>query len=150
MIRKATKYDIPAVVELSKLFYATTSYAEWAVFDAETVFDLASNLAENHVLLVAEQDSAIVGMVGLFVAPFMFNREKTAAYEVVWWVSPEAQGVGVGKALLEAIEPACKEKGASAIQMVHLKNSPPQAAAIYERYGYRHTESSYTRVLWPQ
>lgn len=150
MIRKATKYDIPAVVELSKLFYATTSYAEWAVFDAETVFDLASNLAENHVLLVAEQDSAIVGMVGLFVAPFMFNREKTAAYEVVWWVSPEAQGVGVGKALLEAIEPACKEKGASAIQMVHLKNSPPQAAAIYERYGYRQTESSYTRVLWPQ
>lgn len=44
-----------------------------------TVHDLAANLAENHVMLVAEEDGLIVGMVGLFVAPFLFNREFIAA-----------------------------------------------------------------------
>lgn len=151
MIRQATVADIPAIVEMSRLFYATTEYSKWADFDQGTVERLAQNLAENHVLLVADEGEGLKGMVGLFVAPFMFNNAETAAYEVVWWVNPDAQGGGVGKALLAAIEPACKAKGCSAIQMVHLATSPPQAAAIYERMGYAHTESSFTRIVkWQQ
>lgn len=146
-VRAATLADVPAIVAMSERFYATTSYCQWADFCPETVEALAANLTENHVMLVAEDDSGVCGMVGLFVAPFMFNAGRTGAYEVVWWVNPEAQGAGAGKALLAAIEPACKAKGANAIQMVHLASSPPQAAAIYERMGYAHTESSYTRIL---
>lgn len=146
-IRKATLADVPVIVSMSAKFYETTSYCTWADFSAETVANLASNLTENHVMLVAEHDGRVVGMVGLFVAPFMFNVDKIGAYEVVWWVDPDAQGNGAGKALLAAIEPACKEKGANAIQMVHLASSPPQAAMIYERMGYAHTESSYTRIV---
>lgn len=147
MIRAATHADVPAIVQMSELFYATTSYARWAEFNPETVAALASTLAESHVMLVAEVDGQVCGMVGLFVAPFMFNADKVGAYEVVWWVDPDSQGAGVGKALLAAIEPACKAKGAHSIQMVHLASSPPQAAAIYERSGYAHTESSYTRIV---
>lgn len=146
-VRQATLADVPAVVAMSERFYATTSYSAWADFSPETVAALASNLAENHVLLVAEDESGVCGMVGLFVAPFMFNAARRAAYEVVWWVNPEAQGRGAGKALLAAIEPACKVKGADAVQMVHLENSPPQAAEIYARMGYAHTESSWTKVV---
>lgn len=146
-IRKSTLADVPAIVAMSAKFYETTSYAAWAEFNAETVENLAGNLTENHVMLLAEHEGQVVGMVGLFVAPFMFNNDKIGAYEVVWWVDPEAQGNGAGKALLAAIEPACAEKGASAIQMVHLASSPPQAAMIYERMGYAHTESSYTRIV---
>ena len=146
MIRAATKDDVARIVEMSRLFYATTSYAEWADFHEETVANLANSLLNDHVMLVAEVDGKVYGMVGLFVAPHLFNVNVKAAYEVVWWVEPEAQGAGVGKALLQAIEPACREKGAVAIQMVHLSSSPPQAALIYERMGFVHTESSYTRV----
>lgn len=147
MIRKATLADVPVIVSMSAKFYETTSYAAWADFNPDTVENLAANLTENHVMLLAEHEGEVVGMVGLFVAPFMFNNDRTGAYEVVWWVDPAAQGNGAGKALLAAIEPACKEKGADAIQMVHLASSPPQAAMIYERMGYAHTESSYTRTL---
>lgn len=146
-IRKATLADVPVIVSMSAKFYESTSYCAWADFNAETVANLAGNLTENHVMLVAEHEGRVVGMVGLFVAPFMFNSDKIGAYEVVWWVDPDAQGNGAGKALLAAIEPACKEKGANAIQMVHLASSPPQAAMIYERMGYAHTESSYTRIV---
>lgn len=146
-VRPATLADVPAVVRMSERFYETTSYCTWADFNPETVEALAANLAEHHILLVAEHDEAVVGMVGLFVAPFMFNADKTAAYEVVWWVDPEGRESGAGKALLSAIQPACEARGCAAIQMVHLKNSPPQAALLYERAGYTHTESSFTKLL---
>lgn len=146
-VRPATPDDVPAVVAMAERFYPTTSYAAWAEFDPATVEALAANLAENHVMLLAEDTDGICGMVGLFVAPFMFNAGSVAAYEVVWWVNPEAQGRGAGKALLAAIEPACKARGVDAIQMVHLASSPPQAAEIYARMGYAHTESSWTKVV---
>lgn len=147
MIRPATSADVPRIVEMSRLFYATTTYSEWASFNEETVANLATMLLEEHVMLVAEADGKVYGMVGLFVAPHLFNADVKAACEVVWWVEPESQGAGVGKALLQAVEPACHAKGAVAIQMVHLCSSPPQAAVIYERMGFNHTESSYTKLV---
>ena len=147
MIRKATLADVPVIVSMAANFYESTSYCDWADFNPDTVTTLATNLTENHVMLLAEDEGQVVGMVGLFVAPFMFNRAHTAAYEVVWWVNPDAQGNGAGKALLAAIEPACAERGCSAIQMVHLSTSPPQAAALYERLGYVHSETSYTKDI---
>lgn len=147
LIRKATLADVPVIVAMSEKFYATTSYEKWAHFCPATVADLAANLTENHVMLLAEDQGQVVGMAGLFIAPFMFNSSRTGAYEVVWWVDPGAQGHGAGKALLAAIEPACAARGANAIQMVALASSPPQAAAIYERMGFAHTETSFTRIL---
>lgn len=147
MIRNATHNDLAAIVAMSEKFYATTHYSRWAEFNPDTVFDLAVNLIDNHVMLVAEVDGKVVGMVGLFVAPFMFNSNRIGAYEVVWWVNPDAQGAGVGMELLAAIEPACRAKGANAIQMVMMANSPPKAQAIYERFGYGHSETSFTKEL---
>lgn len=154
-VRAALPPDLPVIVRMAERFYETTEYGSWANFDAGTVEELAANLASNHVLLVAEHEGEVVGMVGLFVAPFMFNAAKTGAYEVVWWVNPEGRSTGAGSALLKAIEPACRAKGCDAIQMVHLSTSPKVAGLLYERAGYRHTESSYTKTLpkegkWPQ
>ena len=147
MIRNATHDDLGAIVLMASKFYETTSYAKWADFCPVSVENLAAMMIDTGVMLVAEVEGRVVGMCGLVVAPFMFNNAKTAAYEVVWWVEPEAQGIGAGKALLAAIDGACKAKGCATVQMVHLHNSPPQAAALYERMGYAHTESSYTKRL---
>jgi L-amino acid N-acyltransferase YncA len=144
-IRPATEADIPAIVAMSARFYETTSYAGFAAFDPQAAEALARNMIADGVMLVAGDEPA--GMVGLMVVPFMFNPAHRVAYEVVWWVNPDAQGMGAGKALLAAIEPACRAKDCAAIQMVHLASSPPQAAALYERLGFAHTESSYTKVL---
>jgi GNAT superfamily N-acetyltransferase len=146
-IRPATLADVPAVVRMSERFYATTSYNQWAPFNADTVEALAATLTESHVMLIAEHDGEAVGMVGLFVAPFTFNADRIGAYEVVWWVEPEGRATGAGKALLAAIQPACEARGCHSIQMVHLNNSPPQAAMLYERAGFTHTESSFTKTL---
>lgn len=145
-VRNATPADTPVLLAMGAKFYATTSYAGFAEYDEATVADLIDMMRDG-VLLIAEDESGPVGVVGLVVFPFLFNRSIKTAHEVIWWVDPDAQGAGAGKALLAAIEPACRAQGAVAIQMVHLSNSPPQAAALYERMGFAHTESSYTKVV---
>lgn len=146
-VRQAIERDVADIVRMSRAFYATTTYREYADFDEATVTALAEALVRDHVMLVAEADGQVVGMVGLFVVPFMFNHGHQMAHEVVWYVDPEAQGAGAGKALLAAIEPACKAKGATGIFMIHLSNSPPQAAEIYQRMGYAHSETVYVRTI---
>lgn len=152
MIRPATTADLPVIVEMSRLFYGTTHYAQACDMDDETVARLAETLLTDHVLLVAEKNGDVVGMVGLFVAPFLFNAHAVGAYEVVWYVDPAARGGRIAWSLLDAIEPACAAKGATYIQMVHMPNSPPQAAALYQRKGYTHSETSYTKRIdqWQQ
>ena len=147
MIRTAIEADIPAIVEMSRRFYATTAYAAYADMDDGTASDLAAWLIRDGVMLVADSGDELVGMVGVAVIPFMFNRNLLMAHEVIWWVNPEAQGAGVGRQLLEAVAPACKAKGAIAVQMMHLANSPPQAGELYRRLGYDLSEVSYTKEL---
>lgn len=147
IVRNATETDLGAIVRMAREFYATTSYAAFTPASDGAVRDLAVAMMATGTMLVAERDSAVVGMAGLMVVPFMFNRSVLTAHEVVWWVDPEAQGAGAGKALLAAVEPACRAAGAVAVQMIHLENSPPQAAALYERAGYRYSESCYTKEL---
>lgn len=146
-IRPATEADVGAIVAMSAKFYATTSYRGFANMDEDTVADLVRTLIDTGVMLVAETRGQVIGMAGLFVGPFLFNRHHLGAYEVVWWVNPDDQGAGAGKALLASIDEACRAKGCTYIQMVTLSTSPPQAGAIYQRLGYQHSETSYTKVL---
>lgn len=146
-IRNATLADVPEIVRMSALFYPTTHYADWCDMDEETVADLASNLIENHVFYVAEDEAGLVGMVGVFIAPFLFNRHANFGVEVVWWVAPEARGGRIAASLLQAIEEPLRAAGADRIQMVHMPNSPPQAAALYEKLGYARSEVSYTKDI---
>jgi GNAT superfamily N-acetyltransferase len=124
-----------------------THYPQYAVMDDETVTNLILDLIEYHVVLVAILDKKIVGVIGLEIGPFRFNKHVKAAVEVIMWLNEDAQGQGFGKKMLKFIEPACKQKEANLIIMVHLANSPPQAAGIYERLGYTLGELCYTKVI---
>lgn len=146
-VRDATAGDMDAIVAMSERFYATTEYPAIAPFCAESVRGLAEGLADAGIMLVAEHDGEVVGMAGLAVAPFLFNRATLAAYEVVWWVNPGVRAGGTGLALLAEIERSARAKGCKAIQMVSLATSPPHVGRVYQRCGYRHSETSYTKVL---
>lgn len=146
-IRPASESDIPRLLEMGEKFYQTTHYPEnVAPYDAETVEALIGMMRDG-VMLVAEVEGEVVGMVGLVVVPHLFNRNYKTACEIVWWVEPEHRGGGIAMQLMNAIEPAAKDKGAVGIQMALLSSSPPVAAAIYERLGYTHTESSYFKRI---
>jgi len=147
-IRKATFHDLPALVPMARRFYATTDYRAIAPEpDDQALANIGAGLIRDGVFLVAERGGAIVGMVGLLVTPFAFAPVHRTAHEVMWWVEPDAQGAGAGRALLEAAIEACRNGGIRAIQMLHLATSPPHAAEAYRAAGFVHSESSYMKVL---
>jgi GNAT superfamily N-acetyltransferase len=147
VIRPAIPDDLIAMIDMGAQFYATTAYAQFADYHVGSAYALLEMLLEHGVLLVADDGGEVVGMVGLIVSPFPFNLAVKTAHEVMWWVNPEARATGAGHALLRAVEPACREAGVVAIQMIHLANSPPQAAILYGRAGYDHSETSYIKAL---
>lgn len=147
MIRNATHDDIPRIVEMAGRFYAQTRYVGIAPMAEESAAGLAILMMDQGVMLLAEADGAVVGMVGLFVEPFTFNIAKTMATELVWWVEPEHQRSGIGAELLAAIEPACRAKGANMIRMMCLAGQCEGAEAIYSRMSYTPSEHAYTKVL---
>ena len=146
-IRKATLADVPVIVAMSARFYPTTHYADWCEMDEASVAGLATGLIENDVFYVAERDSELVGMIGLMIAPFLFNQNRKFAVEIVWWVAPDARGSRIASQLLAVVEQPCRDAGAERIQMVHMPNSPPQAAALYRHAGYAESEISFTKDL---
>ena len=147
MIRNATHADIPRIVEMAGKFYGQTRYAGIAPMAKESAAGLAIVMMEQGVMLLAEANGAVAGMVGLFIEPFTFNIEKTMATELVWWVDPEHQRSGIGAELLSAIEPACRDRGADVIRMMCLAGQCEAAEAIYSRMGYMPSEHAYTKVL---
>lgn len=147
MIRAANESDIPAILDMGARFYAATSYAGFSDYCHDSVAVIVRMMLADGVLLLAEHEGEAVGMVGLCVAPFHFNHAHRTAHEVMWWVDPEARSTGAGVALLQAVEPACREKGVTAIQMMTLADSPRHAGQLYERQGYRLTENAFTKVL---
>ena len=74
IIRHATHEDTLEVMRMSKTFYPLTRYELLAELDDETVTNLIHTLIDGHILLLAEHDGRIVGLIGAFILPWMFNR----------------------------------------------------------------------------
>ncbi len=146
-IRDFREDDRETVLSMAARFYETTSYTKVAPMCRNSVNGVVDILARDGVMLIAEVDGETVGMVGMIVIPFGFNASILAAYEVVWYVEPEHQSAGVGRALLAAVEPACKAKDCRMVQMMHMHDSPPQAGAAYVKIGYDPTEHSSTKAI---
>lgn len=147
IVRPAIADDKPEILALGRKFYESMYYADFAGYDMDSAGALLDRCMESGVVLVAEHDFDLVGIVGLCIVPFMFNRDKLMACEVLWYVEPSSQMMGAGKALLAAVEPACAAAGADLIQMIHLASSPPRAGEMYEAFGYVPREHSYMKVV---
>lgn len=146
MIRPATRADIPRIVEMAQRFYDASEYpAVFGPMAKESAAGLAIITMDTGILLVADEGGEVVGMVCLFVEPFLFNPERTIASELAWWIEPEHRGGLLAARMLRAVNAACDAIGAIP-RMATLAGSPPQARALIERMGYAHTESYYTRA----
>jgi GNAT superfamily N-acetyltransferase len=93
------------------------------------------------VILVSGSDATITGMIAMLAYDHPFSGERMA-FEVVWWVEPEARGDGVR--LLRAAEDWAMEQGIGKMQMVAPNE---RVGALYERLGYLPVETSYQRSL---
>lgn len=141
-MRRATPEDAQAITRMGQRFASETEY--------RALIDVRSDIVETIVLgLLANPNGAIfvsgaedpTGMIAMLAYDHPFSGERTA-FEVVWWVDPEARGDGI--CLLRAAEDWAREQGIAKMQMVAPNE---RVGALYERLGYRPVEVSYQRSL---
>lgn len=147
VVRPATIADLPAVVALTKRYYETTHYAGMCAFCSESAESLGQLVLSEGVMFVIDAAGPVVGVAGMLLHPFMFNRDVLCASEVVWWIDPAAEATFGVRELLRATEDACRETGARWIHMYRLADSAPSVDKFYTRLGYAPSVNCYAKEL---
>lgn len=154
-IRTATRDDIPAIVEMAQRFYPESPYpaiygdmpdSQAAGLVVVMLEGMASHGIVPGVMLVAEADDALVGMLCLHLDAATFTPEVIAG-EIVWWIAPERRGGMCAVRLVRAGEAAAQARGATVSRMAVLGSSPAEAGELLQRLGYAPTETIFTKRL---
>lgn len=138
---------MPDLIRMGRDFYESTERAGIIPFCPASAEATARLLMDQGIVLVAEFEGYVIGMLGLLLAPSLMNHAYRVASEVMWWVDTDARFSGAGMRLIRAAEREARKAGASEISMVRLDDSPRAAELVYLRLGYRPAEHSYTKVL---
>ncbi|USG64742.1 GNAT family N-acetyltransferase [Brevibacillus ruminantium] len=97
--------------------------------EAESLNDLAKQLAwDSDLVMVAEQESQVVGVV-------VGTIDGTRAYFSRLAVLPQAQGSGIGRKLVEAIEKRFKQRGVNRV-LIMVNQDNPGVLPFYHALGY--------------
>jgi acetyltransferase len=84
------------------------------------------------IVLVAELDSAVVGMAHIAPSEAANARHRAEVQRVA--VADRARGFGVGRALMAAVEEAARERGLTLLWLT--THDLSDACAFYEAVGY--------------
>jgi len=98
-------------------------------------------------IIVAEHKGNVVGGIGMYIAPYIWNNSLFVADELFWWVD-EGAPFRTAKLLFdEAMKEADKK---NAIPMFKaLQDSPDGVDKIYRKHNMKPIETVYTRAsLW--
>lgn len=137
-IRTATGGDLEAADRVARAAFREyeSDYPDWVpvLRDGRPM----ARIAEEGVLLVAENDGAIVGCVG-YIPP---GRSSNPVFQPEWAalrfmaVDPAHRGLGISRALAEECARRARSDGATALALF---TSPAMkiAVAMYQRMGFR-------------
>lgn len=154
-IRVATLDDLPAIARMAERFYPESPYP--AIY-GDMPEHQAAGLAivalrgwtemgiEPGVMLVAEHDGRLIGMLCAHIDPATFTPAVIAA-ELVWWIEPEFRGGMSAVRLVRAAEDDARAKGATVFNMCILSTSPPEADKLLKMLGYAPSHTVVTKRL---
>jgi GNAT superfamily N-acetyltransferase len=103
---------------------------------------------EHGVLLVADQDGVVVGMLFGVVSGFWFAPRSLWATELAWWVEPAARGGTAGIRLVTAFQDWARDKGAKVVAMssLHLDHDN-RVSSVLQRMGFEQSEHTYIKRI---
>ncbi len=145
IVREATASDVDAVVAL--LADDALGQARETPGDPAYARAFAAMAAQGgNVLLVAEEEGAVVGCLQLTLIPGLSRRGMTRAQIEGVRVAAAARGRGVGERLVEAAVARAREAGCGLAQLTtDLRRG--DARRFYERLGFEATHLGMKRPL---
>lgn len=155
IVRPATMEDVPRLVEMARRFYPLSPYPaiygdmpeeQAAGLVIVTMQGLAEYGVAPGVMLVAEKDGELIGMLCAHIDAATFTPAVVAA-ELVWWMEPEHRGSMAAVRMVKAGEEHARAKGATVFNMCVLSTSPEEAAGLLRMLGYAPTHTVFSKRL---
>lgn len=124
-IRAARAEEAPALTDLAMRAKASWGYDDEFMEACRTELTITPETLSAWRFWVAEADGQLAGMIALSDAGDHAQLED-------FFVAPEAQGYGIGKALMSALQDECRVRGHVRIEV----DADPNAEVIYARLGF--------------
>lgn len=142
MIRRATKEDIPAVIELGRGMHAEC-WARWMPYAPDRVAAVLHELVNNGFLWVHEHGAEIDGAMAGFVAECWYAGVKIAG-EFGLYVKPDIAGGIIAMRLVKQFVQWATEQGAQEITLgITTGVSMDETGRLYERLGFERVGGNY-------
>ena len=145
MIRLATAADIPRLVEMGSRSLLNGPYKDKIKDNPQAAAELGFAIIEDQkgLVIVAEEDGKVIGLLALAIFPHYFTKELTAA-EVMWYVEPEHRQSLTALCLFRRGEQEARRAGCTTMQFTA---PTEQVAKAYEKLGYEAIEVAYRKNL---
>lgn len=141
MIRHADAADRLAVVRLLRDSHAAAGWTfPFIAARAEALFKHHVSAPTACCLVLGEQPQGLL-MAAAFDHPFGAGK---IAKETVWFIAPEARGLGALR-MLDAYEAWAREQGCDLVGMASLATN--DVSRLYERRGYQAVETHFMKTL---
>lgn len=147
MIRKATRYDIPMLLDLVREYNKEIPikvYKNKELHDETYVSNLLFTLIKGRGFVLIDDDFR--GMLLAVVIANVWCPKAFELHELAWWVEPEYRNTSLGGRLwIEFNKEAQKmlnEKRVSSVYTSLMENSP---SIDYEKRGFKKLETKYFR-----
>ncbi len=123
-IRRARAEDATELTRLARLSKASWGYPDAWLREWESELEISAEYIRCNAVFVAESEGAPVGVIGVGEGP-----EGPEIGHL--WISAEAQGQGLGRALVERARRVAVQERWACLRIV----SDPYAQPFYERLG---------------
>jgi phosphinothricin acetyltransferase len=138
LIRLAAEQDAAAIAAIYRPYVegSRISFEEAAPDSAEMARRMAGDMPGHHPWFVADEDGRLLGFASS--SAFRTRRAYRWTVETGIYLDPQAQGRGIGQALLETLIGVLERQGyVAAIGAIALPNQP--SVALHEKLGFFHT-----------
>lgn len=140
-VRKASLNDLHWIASELKDFNSDYLANDSLYPSEEYSAKFLTDLINNHLFLIAEDEGAPVGFVSGLITKHVYNPEITQVVELFWWVPKKYRSLGVGSLLLDAYT----EWGKNNVNWT-VFSFPPETEYNLERLsslGYKKLETNY-------
>jgi ribosomal protein S18 acetylase RimI-like enzyme len=123
-IRLATAGDVPAIIRVVNAAFAIETFIDGTRTDEERM----AEMLRKGEFLVAEEGGRI--MASVYV-----ERRGQRGYFGMLAVDPASQGKGLGRAMVQAAESYCQDRGCFVMDLAVL-SLRPELLPLYQKLGY--------------
>ena len=152
IIREAEADDATALVDLGVAYFAEAGLAEslGVEFCPQSFISSCEMMSKRGVMLVADQNGSVVGMLGAAFVPALWNYRVLTARECWFFVRPECRrkGKNAGVALLQEFEARATAQGVVISAMVE-EQGPGRTTAglLFKAKAYSPAETVFFKRL---